>query len=233
MIIILMFISAMALFASVMFINHRTPRIVGTVIFGILFVGSTTLMTLNYSHHFGMHQVTTTTSKTVYSAGGKMPLAMYQPVGTSGKDNVLIYKTRLNQSKPQHTQANEYTTSKMKFSNRQEPQLTTTETRWRFNNKFYKVLYMWSGMDGTLVERTNVINYPQSYVKVTTSQAKQLQAKAGKASGAMQSQAKTFVTSKVQAAMAKNPQMSAHQIQQVSQQAEQEFMGQMIKSQLK
>lgn len=63
MIIILMFISAMALFASVMFINQRTPRIVSTVIFGILFVGSTTLMTLNYSHHFGMRQVTTTTNQ--------------------------------------------------------------------------------------------------------------------------------------------------------------------------
>lgn len=233
MIIILMFISAMALFASVMFINQRTPRIVSTVIFGILFVGSTTLMTLNYSHHFGMRQVTTTTNQKVYSAGGQMPLAMYQPVGTDGKDNVLIYKTSLKQRKPQHTQANEYTTSKMTFSTRQSPQLTTTETRWRFKNNFYKIMYMWSGMNGTLVQRTNVIDYPQSYVKVTTSQAKQFQAKAGKASSIMQSQAKAAVTSKVQAALAKNPQMSAQQIQQVSQQAEQEFMGQMIRSQLK
>ncbi|KRL28049.1 hypothetical protein FD27_GL000323 [Limosilactobacillus frumenti DSM 13145] len=233
MIIILMFISAMALFACVMFINHRPSRIVGTVIFGLLFVGSTTLMTLNYSHHFGMHTVTTTTTKTVYSAGGKLPLAIYQPIGNSGKDNVFIYKTSLKHSKTHHTQANEYTTSKMKFSNRQEPQLTTTETRWYFKNKFYKALYMWSGMDGTLIERTNVINYPQSYIKVTTGQAKQLQTKAGKAGDAMQHQAQVFVTNKVQAAMAKDPQMSAQQIQQVSRQAEQAFMSQMIKSQLK
>ena len=56
MIILLMFGSAIALFASVMFINQRTTRILGTVIFGVLFVGSTALMSLNYSHHFGMHQ---------------------------------------------------------------------------------------------------------------------------------------------------------------------------------
>lgn len=233
MIIILMFVVAVALFASVMFINGRTIRVISTAIFSILFVGSTTLMTLNYSHHFGMHQVTTTTKQTVYSAGGKLPLAIYQPVGTSGRDNVLVYKTNLHQAKVHHTQANEYTTSKMKFSNRQLPQLTTTETRWRFKNKFYQGLYMWSGMDGTLVKRTNVINYPQAYVKVTTAQAKQLQANAGKASSAMQGQLQAAVTSKVQAAMAQNPHMSAHQIQQVSQQAEQELLGQLIKSQLK
>ena len=45
MIIVLMFGSALALFACVMFINQRLARIVGTLIFGILFVGSTALMT--------------------------------------------------------------------------------------------------------------------------------------------------------------------------------------------
>lgn len=61
MIIILMFGSALALFASVMFINQRSVRIVSTLIFGILFVGSTAVMTLNYSQHFGMKQETTVT----------------------------------------------------------------------------------------------------------------------------------------------------------------------------
>lgn len=129
MIIIIMFGAAVALFVSVMFINSRNRRIVWTVIFGLLFVAATALMGLNYSRHFGMHQVTTTTSKTVYSAAGKLPLALYQPVGTNGQDNVLIYKTSQDQKKPQHTQANEYTTSKMKFTNATTPQLKTTETR--------------------------------------------------------------------------------------------------------
>lgn len=100
MIIIIMFGAAVALFVSVMFINSRNRRIVWTVIFGLLFVAATALMGLNYSRHFGMHQVTTTTSKTVYSAAGKLPLALYQPVGTNGQDNVLIYKTSQDQKSP-------------------------------------------------------------------------------------------------------------------------------------
>ena len=233
MIILLMFGSAIALFASVMFINQRTTRILGTVIFGVLFVGSTALMSLNYSHHFGMHQVTRTTTQKVYSAAGNLPVAIYQPVGTNGRDDVLIYKTSQDQKKPQHTQANEYTTSKMKFTNRSNAVLKTTETRWRFKNNFYKSLYLWSGMDGTLVKRTNVIEYPKVYVKVTTDQAKQLQKSASSNSGQMQSQMKAYVSAQVQAAMVKNPKMSAQQIQQVSQQAEQKLMAQMIRTNIK
>ncbi|MBB1063370.1 DUF4811 domain-containing protein [Limosilactobacillus fastidiosus] len=229
MIIILMFGSAIALFASVMFINQRVTRIIGTIIFGILFIVSTTLMTLNYSHHLGMEKVTTTTTQTVYSATEKLPIALYQPVGTNGQDNVLIYKTSQGQKKPVHTQANEYTTSKMEFTNRAKPQLKTTETRWRFKNNFYKCLFMWSGMNGTLVKRINVIKYPRIFIKLTPMQAQQLQKRFVAAGPRLQAQAKSFVTAKVQAAMAKQPHMSAQQIQQVSQQAEQEFMAQMIK----
>lgn len=229
MIIILMFGSALALFTCVMFINQRLTRTIGALIFGILFVGSTTLMGLNYSQHFGMKKVTTTNSQTVYSAAGKLPVALYQPIGTNGQDNVLIYKTKQDQKKPDHTQANEYTTSKMQFTNRTTPLLKSTETRWQFKNNFYKVLFMWSGMNGTLIKRTNVIEYPRTFVKLTPSQARQLQKKIGNAGPQLQSQAKSFVTSRVQSAMANQPNMSAQQIQQVSQQAEQEFMAKMIR----
>ncbi len=160
MIIILMFGSALALFASVMFINQRSVRIVSTLIFGILFVGSTAVMTLNYSQHFGMKQETTVTRQAVYSAAAPLPIAIYQPVGTNGQENVLIYKTNQKQKKATHTQANEYTTSKMQFTNRSTPELKITETRWQFKNSFYRYLFLWSGIDGTLVRRTNVIEYP-------------------------------------------------------------------------
>lgn len=45
----------------------------------------------------------------------------------------------------------------------------------------------------------------------------------------IQVQAKSFVSAKVQAAMLKQPNMSAHQINQISQQAEQEFLAQLIR----
>lgn len=235
MIIFIMFIAAVALFASIMFIRQRTPRIILTIIFGLIFIGSTAMMTLNYSRHFGMHQVTTTRQKPIYSASNApLPLALYQPVGTSGEDNVYIYNSKERQAKPDHTQADEFTHSKIKWTNRTTPRLVTTETRWRYNNDFFRVMYMGTGMDGTLVKRINTLEYPKTYVKITTSQAKQLMKKAAspaarQAQQAAHQQGKSYVANAVQQALAKNPTMTAEQIQQVSQHAEQEMQSQMVK----
>lgn len=239
MIIIIMFGAAIAMFASIMFIERRVPQLILATLCGLLFVGSTLVMTLNYSHHFGMHQVTTTTRKPIYSASNStMPLALYQPVGTSGQDNVYIYNVKPRQKTANHTQADEYTTSKIKWTNETTPKLVTTETRWRYNNNFFTVLYMWSGMDGTLVKRTNTLEYPRTYVKITVKQANRLKKLAQspavkQAQARAQQQGKTAVASTVQAALAKNPHMTAQQIQQVSQQAEQQLQGQMVKEMLK
>ena len=235
MIIIIMFGAAIAMFASIMFIERRVPQLILATLCGLLFVGST----LNYSHHFGMHQVTTTTRKPIYSASNStMPLALYQPVGSSGRDDVYIYNVQERQKTANHTQANEFTTSKIKRTDRATPELVTTETRWRYNNKFFAALYMWSGMDGTLVKRTNTLEYPRPYVKLTVKQANRLkklaQSPAAKqAQARAQQQGKAAVASAVQAALAKNPHMTAQQIQQVSQQAEQRLQGQMVKEMLK
>lgn len=238
MVIILTFFGAILFFLSVMFIYQRGLRIVLATITGLIFVGSTALMTLNYSHHFGMHKVTTMTTQRIYPVNVQMPLALYQPVGTSGKDDVYIYKTSPKQAKPQHTQANEYTHSQVKWKKNGNPRLVTTTTRWRYKSNFYRVLYAWSGMDNTLVKRTNTLEYPRTYVLLTTKQAKQLQARAQSASGqqaqaAARQQGQAYVTSRVQAAMTKNPHMSADQIQAVSQQAQQEFQAKLVRAMLK
>lgn len=240
MIIIIMFAAAIAMFASIMFIHNRS-RVFWATLFGILFVGSTAMMTLNYSQHFGMHQVTTTTTKRIYSAGGSMPLALYQPVGTSGQDDVYIYKASTSQKNSQHTQANEYTHSHIKWVQRDTPRLVTKETRWRYNNSFFAAMYMWSGMDGTLVKRTNTLEYPKTYVKITVKQAKQLR-KLAKSPAAKQAQAaarqqgQAAVASALQQAKAKNPQLTKGEMQQVTRQAEQQLQAKMVKqllSQLK
>jgi hypothetical protein len=124
MIIIIMFGAAIAMFASIMFIERRVPQLILATLCGLLFVGSTLVMTLNYSHHFGMHQVTTTTRKPIYSASNStMPLALYQPVGSSGRDDVYIYNVKPRQKTANHTQADEYTTSKIKWTNETTPKL--------------------------------------------------------------------------------------------------------------
>ncbi|MCQ5017869.1 DUF4811 domain-containing protein, partial [Anaerostipes hadrus] len=56
--------------------------------------------------------------------------------------------------------------------------LTVKETRWRFKNDFYKVLFAGSKMDGNLVSRTNTFRYPKTFVKISVKQAQALKKQA-------------------------------------------------------
>lgn len=234
MITVIMFIGAIAFFVSIMFApNMRTRWILG-LITGLIFVGSTVMITANFHDHWGMKRITTTKTQKIYSASSQMQLILYQPVGTSGKDNIYIYQTKPRQKTPQHTQANEFTTNRLVWTDSDQATLTVKETRWRFKNDFYKVLFAGSKMDGNLVSRTNTFRYPKTFVKISVKQAQALkkQAQALK-SPAVQAQLKTqaaaYVTARVQAAKQQNPNLTEAQLQKLAQQAQQEYQAQMIK----
>lgn len=234
MITVIMFIGAIAFFVSIMFApNMRTRWILG-LITGLIFVGSTVIITANFHDHWGMKRITTTKTQKIYSASSQMQLILYQPVGTSGKDNVYIYQTKPRQKTPQHTQANEFTTNRLVWTDSDQATLTVKETRWRFKNDFYKVLFAGSKMDGKLVSRTNTFRYPKTFVKISVKQAqalkKQAQALKSPATQAqLKAQAAAYVTAKVQAAKQQNPDLTEAQLQKLTQQAQQEYQAQMIK----
>ena len=234
MITIIMFLGAIAFFAAIMFSpSNRTRWLLG-MIFGLIFVGSTLMITANFHEHWGMKQVTTTKTQKIYSTSSQMQLALYQPVGTSGKDNVYIYQTKPRQKTPQHTQANEFTTNRLVWTDSDQATLTVKETRWRFKNNFYKVLFAGSKMDGNLVSRTNTFRYPKKFVKISVKQAQALKKqaqtlKSPAAQAQLQKQAAAYVTAKVQAAKQQNPNLTEAQLQKLTQQAQQEYQAQMIK----
>lgn len=234
MITVIMFIGAIAFFVSIMFApNMRTRWILG-LITGLIFVSSTVIITANFHDHWGMKRITTTKTQKIYSASSQMQLILYQPVGTSGKDNVYIYQTKPRQKTPQHTQANEFTTNRLVWTDSDQATLTVKETRWRFKNDFYKVLFAGSKMDGKLVSRTNTFRYPKTFVKISVKQAqalkKQAQALKSPATQAqLKAQAAAYVTAKVQAAKQQNPDLTEAQLQKLTQQAQQEYQAQMIK----
>lgn len=233
MITILMFLGAIAFFVSIMFAPSRRTRIIAGLITGIIFVGSTILITTNFHDHFGMKKVTTTKTTQIYSASSQLPIILYQPIGTSGKDDVYVYRTHDDSEKTTHTQTDGYTTNRVVKTNDTKATLTTKETRWRFKNKFYGLLFAGSKMDGNLISRTNTLKYPKAYVKLTVKQAEMLkkQMKAGNpaAQKALTKQAETFVKSQVQSALQKNPQLSTAQQLEIAQQAQQQFQAQLIK----
>ena len=234
MITIIMFLGAIAFFAAIMFSpSNRTRWLLG-MISGLIFVGSTLMITANFHEHWGMKQVTTTKTQKIYSTSSQMQLALYQQVGTSGKDNVYIYQTKPRQKTPQHTQANEFTTNRLVWTDSDQATLTVKETRWRFKNDFYKVLFAGSKMDGKLVSRTNTFRYPKTFVKISVKQAqalkKQAQAlKSPTAQAQLKTQAAAYVTAKIQAAKQQNPDLTEAQLQKLTQQAQQEYQAQMIK----
>lgn len=234
MITVIMFIGAIAFFVSIMFApNMRTRWILG-LITGLIFVGSTVMITANFHDHWGMKRITTTKTQKIYSTSSQMQLALYQPVGTSGKDNVYIYQTKPRQKTPQHTQANEFTTNHLVWTDSDQATLTVKETHWRFKNDFYKVLFAGSKMDGNLVSRTNTFRYPKTFVKISVKQAqalkKQAQAlKSPAAQAQLKAQAAAYVTARVQAAKQQNPNLMEAQLQKLAQQAQQEYQAQMIK----
>lgn len=174
MMIVLVFASAIAVFLASMF-SHRW-RSVWLTLAGIVFVLSVGIVTLNYSHHFGMKKVTTTSSKVIYSATSKqaLPVILYQPVGTSGKDDVYLYNQQPNQKQPSHTQASEQTQNQLRRVNGDQVRLVTKETHWQYANGWSRLLFAGSGMDNKLVKRVNTFYYPSYYVKVSTKQIKQL-----------------------------------------------------------
>lgn len=226
MITIIMFLGAIAFFAAIMFSpSNRTRWLLG-MISGLIFVGSTLMITANFHEHWGMKQVTTTKTQKIYSTSSQMQLALYQPVGTSGKDNVYIYQTKPRQKTPQHTQANEFTTNRLILTDSDQATLTVKETRWRFKNDFYKVLFAGSKMDRKLVSRTNTFRYPKTFVKISVKQAQALKSPAAQAQ--LKAQAAAYVTARVQAAKQQNPNLTEAQLQKLTQQAQQEYQAQMI-----
>lgn len=185
MLIYITFIFALLLYVSSMFL--KKGRRIMMFIWGLLFVLGTAGVTANYSHHWGMKTVTTTKTTRIYSASNSaaMPINLYQPVGTSGRDNVYIYNTKAVQKKPQHTQANEKTYSTDKVTTKQ-PRLVTVEKRYRYRNNFYKFLFVGSGMQNKLVKRTNTLYYPKNYKKLTVKQVAALKKQVAAQQKAMQ-----------------------------------------------
>lgn len=233
MLIFIAFIAAICLYLSVMFLHKG--RQAGIIVFGAIFIISTIGVTANYSHYWGMKKVTTTHTQKIYSAASAshLPVNLYQPVGTSGEDNVYLYNTQQNQKKPSHTQANEHTYSSDHLTSSNQPRLVTTEQRWRYKNGFYKLLFMGNGMNGKLAHRTNQLYYPKTYVKVSVKQMKMLKKSlasqnSSSAKQALQQQMQAYVQQKVAAANTQDPK----KIQVISANAQTEFQANILKKAL-
>ena len=233
-------IGAIALFICFVYINNRTWQIIGTLLSIIVLCGSLFMITANDHSHFGMHKVTTTTTKQIYSASGSsangVNMVLYQNVGTKGTENVQIYATKANQKKPGHTQADEFTTNTIKKASGNKATLKTSETRWEYKSHTAKVWFGIAKENHKMTKRTNTFYLPSSWLHLSTSQAKKLQGQMAKmqtpqAKAQMKQQAEAYVKAKMQAAVTKNPKLAMDQAAQakLTKQYAAEFQSQLIK----
>ncbi|EHN59685.1 DUF4811 domain-containing protein [Oenococcus kitaharae] len=214
MILILLILSAVAFFMSFIYVDRLFPRTLLTLISGVVLILSLIAIVANFHDHFGLQKVTTQRSFKIYSAAGsKMPigLLLYQPIGTSGKDNVYIYATKSNQKKPSHTQADAMTKNRLTRVSSENARLQTSETRWEYRSAFNRLLFGLAGNGHELTHRVNRFYLPKSWLRLSTIQAKALQKQMSSAKFQAQakSQGAAYVQAQMQAAIAKQPSLAA------------------------
>ncbi|WP_129045384.1 DUF4811 domain-containing protein [Companilactobacillus metriopterae] len=206
-------------------------------LFILVLIGSLSLLVANEYSHFGMEQKTTSTTEDIHPVQSGMNVLIYKQVGTSGKENVYVYKTSKDKHSKDtsHTKVDVNVTNKVKYGTYENPKLTKKTTHWVYKNDFYKLLFGIANNDNEFVKQTNTFYIDKSWATMSTDEAKQLQKMMG--SKEVQAQSKEQGEAYVKAALAKamqaNPSMTPDQQKQVISDAQAQYQASALKQALK
>ncbi|WP_390406287.1 DUF4811 domain-containing protein [Lacticaseibacillus jixiensis] len=236
MIIATLIIGVLGLYLSFIMMKTGWLRGVLIAVFGVVMLGSLFLVNANDNSHFGMHKVTTTKTTTIYSASpnAAMPMLLKQNVGTAGNHQVYIYKLSA-KGEATHTKADYKIQNKVATTTGKTASIKTVKTQWVYKSNFYRDFFS-NQNNHKLIEQTNTITVPKTWVQLTTQQAKALakQLKGLKnPSAAQKAKMQQAIQQAVIAAKTKNPQMTAAQQQQVINAAKAKLQQQMIQQAIK
>lgn len=236
MIIITLILSVVLAFVFYVYMHNRVLSNILTVLM-IVIMGISTLFIVKNDHdHYGLHNVTQTTTQKIYSASPskQMPMMIYQSVGTADKHRVYVYKTSADAKKAAHTKAKVTTTNVVKRTTGKN-RIVTTKTYREYKNSTYKFWFGLAGNGHQYVKETNTIYLNKNWTVLSATQAKQLQklAKSKSFQAKQKTAAKAYVQKQVMAAMTKNPSMSAAQRQQVIKQATAAYQAQAMQQLIK
>lgn len=250
MIIIVLAVLAALTYISWFYIKSTPTRIVaGLISFGLL-TATVLLLTANVNSHYGMKNVTTTTEKTIYSAGGsKSPAGMLitQELGTKSGNYVMIFADREDGKAKPHFVPNKkkmveavHKTATYKIADVDKATIKTVTTRREWQNDFFKWLLDFGGEGHSLVKQTTTVTVPKNtWVVLSAKQAKQVTAKQKAASqnkaaaAAQQKQMRDAIQAKVAAYIKANPKASANDIANYSKEATAEMTASAMKQMLK
>ena len=152
----------------------------------ILVALATVQLTLTFTDHLGMRQVTTTSTSQIYSATGKQSPAGILIANRIGKkDNqhqVLVYQDDEDSQARAHFVPNQkHMTESIKRrvkvvpANVDKATLTTKTTRWQWRSERAKQWFN-VGQAGELVKEENIVKIPRdTWVVLSTKQMKKMQ----------------------------------------------------------
>lgn len=222
MIVITLVICVILAFVFYVYLSNRVlaNSLTALAIIGLL--TSIFFMVKNDHDHYGLQNVTTTSTQKIYSASPskQLPMMIYQPIGSANKHQVYVYKTSANAKKTSHTAAKVTTKNVIKRTTG-DNRIVTKKVHREYKNELYRFWFGLSGNGHKYVKETNTIYLNKNWTVLSATQAKQLQKRASsKAYQAKQKTAATaYVKQQVMAAMMKNPTMSAAEQKKVTQQA--------------
>lgn len=232
MILFVLCISAFLFFYSFNLVTkNKAVHAITSIVFAVLFILSTFFITINFHDHYGMHKVTNEKTSTLVSSIPKgFDALMYQPIGTSGKDKVVIFRTSEKQSKANPTSTDKVE-NKIITTNDSKAKLVTKTVKYEYNssaNRFWFDL----AQKPTRVKTVHYFYVPKSWMVLTVKQAKalptvikEISAKNNNAASqaAMKQAGAEYVQAQVKAAMMKNPKMTSAQQKAVIKKATAEF----------
>ncbi|MDR2976975.1 MAG: DUF4811 domain-containing protein [Streptococcaceae bacterium] len=192
MIIILIAIFTLLTFFSFIYIKKQLPRLTAGIISFVCLCLIVMSLMLHFVNHWGMKEVTTTKTQSIYSAGPSalsFNLMMTQRIGDQ---TVLIYRTSEKAKRPivsaelntdptstsflKDNAAQKNSRASYKMIKDGEAKLVTRTTTRQFSNTFSKILFSFGDEDNAVVKTNKTAELPQdSWLVLTSEQAKKLE----------------------------------------------------------
>ncbi|HFZ4960326.1 TPA: DUF4811 domain-containing protein [Streptococcus agalactiae] len=202
MIILIIALATILTFVTWMLIRPKALRyILGLLSLALLFA-SVWMLTDHFVNHTGMTIETKTKTREIYSAGDSnapFGLMIYKEIGTHSSNNVLVYRTDLNQKEAKaHFVPNtkEVTSAVKKSASYQladvkKATVTKKTKRYVWKDSLSKLLYGFAGENGELISQKSVAKIPRkTWLVLTKEQSEHLESAAAKLKEQMTLQAK-------------------------------------------
>lgn len=153
----------------------------------IALVAAVSIMTLNFSDHYGMKKETIVETHQIYSAAGDqspMQIMVAKQLGTKSKHWVMVYcdsqavkaSTHFVPQK-KHIVETVKKQSTLKKANVDHATVKTTTVRWEWKNDTAKFWLNIGDQAGELVSQKSVVTVPENWQVLSPSQLKQLKKK--------------------------------------------------------